>query len=75
MVTGEVIANISSSSLIAEVGKIGLWFQAVGFIVIIWIIFESVILYLNYKRMKEVYKIKDDMKRIEGKLDKVIKNK
>ena len=71
----EVIANISGSSLIWEVGKIGLWLQAIGLVVIIWIIFESVILYLNYKRMKEVYKIKDDMKRIEEKLDKVIKNK
>ena len=70
----EEISNISAS-LVASLGKIGLWLQAVGIIVIIWIIFYIVDLFINVRRMKEVYRIKDDMKRIERKIDKVLAKK
>ena len=75
MVIGEV-ANFSSTtigSLVVEVGKIGVWIKAAGIFVILWIIFESVILWLNWKRIKEIYKIKKDMKRMEKKLDRIEK--
>ena len=67
----EEISNISAS-LVASLGKIGLWLQAVGIIVIIWIIFYIVDLFINVRRMKEVYRIKDDMKRIERKIDRIL---
>ena len=68
------IEEISSipASLVASLGKIGLWLQAVGIIVIIWIIFYIVDLFINVRRMKEVYRIKDDMKRIERKIDRIL---
>ena len=67
----EEISNISAS-LVASLGKIGLWLQAVGIIVIIWIIFYIVDLFINVRRIKEVYRIKDDMKRIERKIDRIL---
>ena len=67
----EEISNISAS-LVASLGKIDLWLQAVGIIVIIWIIFYIVDLFINVRRMKEVYRIKDDMKRIERKIDRIL---
>lgn len=65
-------ATKASEVLVSEIGKIGLWLQAVGLIVVAWIIFSIIDLLINRKRMKEVYKIKKDMKRIEGKIDKIL---
>ena len=61
--------------IVLEVGRIGLWLQALGVIVILWIIFELIAFYYNRKRMQEVYKIKEDMKRVERKIDKILKKK
>ena len=62
-------------SLIARMGEIALWLQAVGVIIVIWIAFLIVNFIINRKRIKEIYKIKDDMKRMEKKLDMVIKKR
>lgn len=61
--------------LILELGKVGLWIQAVGLFIILWIIFQIIILIYNTRRMRAIYKIKDDMKRIEGKIDRILKKK
>ncbi len=60
------------SGLVLEIGRVGLWLQALGVIVIAWIIFQIISLIINRKRMKEIYSIKKDMKRIEGKIDKIL---
>jgi len=65
----------ASTGFVLEVGKIALWLKAVGIAALIWIIFESVALWMNYRRLKEVGGIIKDMKRIEGKLDKVLRDK
>jgi len=44
-------------------------------VVIIWIIIQAVTLYFNRKRRKALYKIMDDLKRIEGKIDSLSKKK
>lgn len=64
-----------SQSLILQVSQVTLWIKAAGIAALIWVIFESVALWLNYKRWKDVSKIMKDMKRLENKLDKAIKNK
>ena len=72
----EEVVNASGTTignLVVEVGKIGLWFKAAGIFVILWILFESVILWLNWKRIKEMYGIREDMKRMERKLDGIAK--
>lgn len=61
--------------LITEVGKIGLWMQTIGVIVVLWIIFQLVFLWFNAKRMEEVHLIKEEMKRIEGKIDRILKKR
>lgn len=62
-------------SLLATLGGVALWLQALGIILVLWIIFNIVMVLINFRRMKEVYKIKDDMKRIEGKIDRLLKKK
>jgi beta-lactamase regulating signal transducer with metallopeptidase domain len=83
MATGGVmgVTNVSntvmnvSSSLVSEVGKIGLWLQALGLVVILWVIFQIIALVMNRKRMREVYRIKEDMKRRESKIDNILASK
>ena len=70
----EQVANLSAG-LITEVGQIALWMQALGLVIVIYLIFQTVSLVLNWRRMKEVYKIKEDMKRIENKIDKMLSKK
>jgi hypothetical protein len=64
---GEEIVDI-----IAYIGKIGLWLQALGAIVILWIIFQIISWMYNRRRMKEIYSIKKDINRIEKKIDKIL---
>jgi len=66
---------VELGDLVVQVGQIGLWLQTLGVIVIAWIIFQIINFIINRKRMKEVYNIKEDMKRIESKLDAVLKKK
>ena len=63
------------TELVLELGRIGLWIQAVGLIVIAWIIVQAITMYFNRKRRKTLYKIRDDLKRIEGKVDRLLKGK
>ena len=63
------------AELVLDLGRIGLWIQAVGLIVILWIIFQTITMYFNRKRRKTLYKIRDDLKRIERKIDRLLKGK
>ena len=68
-----VVGDVSDiPGIILELGKLGLLLQALGVVVIAWIIFQIISLIINRKRMKEIYTIKKDMKRIEGKIDKIL---
>lgn len=67
----EVAGN--ATRILFELGSIALWLQAIGILVIAWIVFEIIALYFHRKRMREVYKIKEDMKRIERKIDVIVR--
>ena len=63
------------TQIILELGRLGLLLQALGVIVVAWIIFQIVSLVINKKRMKEIYSIKKDMRRIEDKIDKILRRR
>jgi len=71
------IENVSGFPVgfVGEIGQIVLWMQAVGIVLIIWIIVQGAVFYFNRKRMREVYQIKKDMVRIERKIDKILSKK
>lgn len=75
-IEGAVI-NISDFpvTVVGEVGKLGLWLQALGIVVVLTIIFDVVAFFYNRKRLKEIAVIKKDMVRIEGKIDKILNKK
>jgi len=68
-----VPADILSTTLL-EIGKIGLWLQAIGILAAIWFASIIITLILNRKKRKALYTIKDDLKRIETKIDKISEN-
>ena len=61
--------------ILAQIVELGLWLKTIGAVVILWIIFQAVNFFINRRRLKEIYKIKGDMKRMEGKLDKILRKK
>ncbi|MBX4212022.1 hypothetical protein KW787_01020 [Candidatus Pacearchaeota archaeon] len=63
------------TTLLGNVGGLGKWLQALGVVVVINIVFDVIAFIYNRKRMQEVYKIKDDMNRIERKIDRILKQK
>lgn len=64
-----------SVKIVTQLGQIGLWLKAAGIIFVLWLIFQSVTLIVNMRRIKEIRSIKEDMKRMESKLNKLIRKK
>ena len=58
-----------------ELGRIGIWIQAIGLVVILWIIFEIILLINNRIRRKRLYAIEKRLERIEKKIDSIIRKK
>ncbi len=71
------VVNTSSdlvSGLIADLGRIGLWLQALGLLIVLWLIFQIIALIVNRKKRRTLYAIKDDLERVESKIDKMNSN-
>ena len=62
-------------SVVLELGRMGNWLQAVGLLVILWIIVESITLYYNRKRRLLLVDIDNRLKRLEKKLNLIVKKK
>ncbi len=56
-----------------QLGKIGLWIQAVGLVVVIWIIIQAITLYFNRKRRMLLHDIDERLKRIESRINNIVK--
>ena len=61
--------------LVQEIGEIGLWIQAIGLVIILWIIFEIILLINNRVKRKQLYKIENKLQILEKKIDKLLKEK
>jgi hypothetical protein len=76
MVVEEVV-NVTNDTLlgglVTEIGQIGLWLQAIGVIVVVWVIVWIIQVVINWKRIKMIKRFKEDIDRIEKKIDKLSK--
>jgi len=70
----EEVAGVSAG-ILKELFQLGLWLKAVGAIVVIWIVFQIINFFINRRRIKEIFNSKADMRRMEAKLDKLLKKK
>ena len=75
MAVEEVISNSGEvlTDVVFEVGKLGLWLQAIGGIVVLWVLFQFVNFILNRKKRKALYRMSEKVDRIEKKIDKLIR--
>ena len=75
MVTGDVstVTPDLTSNLLTSIGDIGLWLQAIGIIAILWVVLSIINWIINSRRLRLLSKITEDMKRIEGKIDRLAK--
>ena len=77
MAIGDV-ANVSTlfiEDVAIQMGKFGKWLQAIGLIIVLWVAFQVISLIISKKRKGEVVKLREDIKRLEGKIDKLAKKK
>ncbi|MEK6811230.1 MAG: hypothetical protein AABX96_01840 [Nanoarchaeota archaeon] len=59
--------------IVLQLGMMGLWIQAVGLVVVLWIIFQAITMYFNRKRRLLLMEINDRLKNVEKKLTKINK--
>ena len=73
---GEEVINTSAdvaTDIIIKLGSIGIWLQAIGFVIILWLIFQIISWILDRKNIKKLEAIRSDLERIEKKVDKILK--
>ncbi|MFH1787295.1 MAG: hypothetical protein ABH811_00690 [archaeon] len=71
------VTNSSTSAVfnvVSELGKIGNWLQAIGIIVVIWIIIQVVNFIFNHKKKNYLKSIEQRLKQVEKKIDKLSKS-
>ena len=61
--------------ILNRLGSIGKWLQAIGIIVILWVVFQIVQFVYNRRRVKRLDRIEEKLKSIEKKLDKIVKKR
>jgi len=74
----EKIANMSTETLaqlIIQIGKIGLWVQAIGVLIILWLTFQIISFISLLKRKKKLEAIEERLVSIEKKLDMILKKR
>ena len=62
---------VGVDDLILEIGRLGLWIETVGIVVVLWIVIQSITLFYNWKRRKLLENIDLRVRRIESKIDKL----
>lgn len=59
--------------IVLSLGQVGLWIQAVGLLIVLWIVVQSITMYFNRKRRLLLEEINQRLKRVESKLNKISK--
>jgi uncharacterized membrane protein YGL010W len=63
----------SVEEIVLALGQVGLWIQAVGILVIIWLIVQFITMYFNRRRRLLLEEINKRLKRVESKIDWISK--
>ncbi len=72
----EEVSNESVSTIadiIYQLGQIGIWLQAIGVIILLWIGFQIFNLISNYKKRNQLKNIENKISVLEEKIDKLNK--
>ena len=82
---GNETLNVTAASindLVSYIGDIGLWIQAAGLFILLWLTFQTISLIWNWKKRQtlshikeDIKSLKKDIKRIEKKMDVIVTKK
>ncbi len=77
MAFGDIVDAITqtpeiASDILVVLGQIGLWLKTIGVIFVIWLIFHVIMVLFNSKKLKDVRNMKQDIIRIEEKIDRLL---
>tara|TARA_Y100000310_G_scaffold222333_1_gene224057 strand:+ start:118 stop:318 length:201 start_codon:yes stop_codon:yes gene_type:complete len=61
--------------IVIEVGRLGNWIQAVGLVVILWVVVQAVTMFFNRRRRMLLRDIDERLERVEKKLDRTLRKK
>lgn len=56
---------------VIEIGKLGKWIQAIGIVIILWIVFQLINLIIGRKKVKGLNRIRKDLERIESRIERI----
>lgn len=68
-----IISNISSEAFletVSEVGRIGNWMQALGIVVILWLIFQVFNVVALWHKLRLLASMQENLNRLELKMEK-----
>ncbi len=75
-IIGDAIVDelINTSAQMAQgMGRLALWLQALGVIVVLWILFQLMNLWFNNKRWKKLKEFEIKINTLEKKIDRLLK--
>lgn len=61
--------------LLAQVGSIGTWLQAIGILAVLWLIWNIINFIISRKNRNSIKKLQEELERIESKIDALLKKK
>jgi biopolymer transport protein ExbB/TolQ len=73
MVVEEVV-NVSLGlvpGVVGELGRVVLWLQAIGVLLLLWIIFQLVMLWINYRRLSKLKELNHKLDSFEKHFNKM----
>ncbi|MFH1327205.1 MAG: hypothetical protein ABIH59_03705 [archaeon] len=72
MAISEVINNSSEllPGIVLELGRLGKWLQAIGIVILLWLIFQIISLIMGIKKNNKLKDIQNRLSKLERKLDK-----
>ncbi|MBU0959195.1 MAG: hypothetical protein KKB31_04600 [Nanoarchaeota archaeon] len=72
----EVFINASNENLpvlVRDLGGIASWLQAIGVVLVLWLIFNIIGLLVNYKRKRVLDKLEKDIRILDRKVSQLLK--
>jgi len=71
-INGAVALDDLSPILESQISQISLWIKGLGIVAIAWVAYSVVMFFINQKRARNIEELSASVKRIEGKINKLV---
>jgi len=66
------ISDAIITDIVKDLGQFGLWIQAIGLVIVIWIVFQIITLINDRIKRRKLYSIQERLEVLEKKIDKLL---